>query len=168
MIVDAPWMSANRGELVGTGFLNRAMPLIRYRTGDYATRLDWRCGCGRCWDRFGKVEGRWKQEMVVGRNGAQLSLAALNLHGAHFDREARYQYYQDTPGVCEIRVMPDLDFTERDRLAIADAYAKKAGQEVDFIVRVVDHIPLTARGKLKLLDSRLPDAVPVSDTDGQT
>ena len=63
--------------------------------------------------------------------------------------------YQDTPGQFEIRVVPDPDFTEADRLAIAEAYAKKVGREVEFIVRVVDSIPLTERGKLKLLDSRL-------------
>ena len=149
-----------RGEIVGTGFLNRVMPLIRYRTGDYATRLEPRCACGRNWDRFGAVEGRWKQEMIVGRDGALLSIAALNVHGPQFDRVARYQYYQDTPGRFEIRILPDRDFTEADRRAIADAYARKLGREVEFTVRVVDSIPLTSRGKLKLLDSRLGQTQP--------
>ena len=55
-----------RGEIVGTGLFNRCMPMIRYRTGDYATRLDSQCECGRFWDRFTNVEGRWKQDMVIG------------------------------------------------------------------------------------------------------
>jgi phenylacetate-CoA ligase len=144
-----------RGEIVGTGFLNRVMPLIRYRTGDYATRLDWRCACGRAWDRFGNVEGRWKQDMVVGRSGALLSLAALNLHGPHFERVARYQYRQDTAGHCEICVVVDPGFTDADRRRIEDAYANKAGAEVTFVVRVVPEIELTARGKFKTLVSTL-------------
>jgi phenylacetate-CoA ligase len=144
-----------RGEVVGTGFLNRVMPLIRYRTGDYATRLEPHCVCGRNWDRFTAVEGRWKQEMIVGRDGALLSLAALNVHGPQFARVARYQYYQDTPGRFEIRVVPDSDFTEEDRHAIAATYARKLGNVADVTVRVVDTIPLTSRGKLKLLDSQL-------------
>jgi phenylacetate-CoA ligase len=135
------------------------MPLIRYRTGDYATRLEPRCACGRSWDRFNAVEGRWKQEMVVGRNAALISIAALNLHGPHFDHVARYQYYQDTPGRFEIRVMPDPGFTETDRLAIARAYADKVGNELEVQVRIVSDIPLTGRGKLKLLVSRLQPAV---------
>ncbi|KGO32639.1 hypothetical protein JT06_19210, partial [Desulfobulbus sp. Tol-SR] len=60
-----------RGEIVGTGLYNRCMPLIRYRTGDYATRLAPRCPCGRAWDRFTEVEGRWKQDMVFGRKGRE-------------------------------------------------------------------------------------------------
>jgi phenylacetate-CoA ligase len=144
-----------RGEIVGTGFLNRVMPLIRYRTGDYAMRLDWRCACGRSWDRFNDVEGHRKQEMIIGRNGALLSLAALNIHGPQFARVARYQYYQDTPGAFELRIQPDPEFTEHDRRMIADAFGRKVGREIDFVVRVVSDIPLTERGKLKLLDSRL-------------
>lgn len=144
-----------RGEIVGTGFLNRVMPLIRYRTGDYATRLEPHCSCGRHWDRFTAVEGRWKQEMILGRDGALLSLAALNVHGPQFERVARYQYYQDRPGQFEIRLVPDPDFTEQDRHAITVAFARKVGSIAEVRVRVVDSIPLTARGKLKLLDSRL-------------
>jgi hypothetical protein len=68
---------------------------------------------------------------------------------------ARYQYYQDTPGRFEIRVVPDSDFTEEDRHAIAATYARKLGNVADVTVRVVDTIPLTSRGKLKLLDSQL-------------
>ncbi|MCP4642683.1 MAG: phenylacetate--CoA ligase family protein, partial [bacterium] len=144
-----------RGELVGTGLLNRCMPLIRYRTGDYATRLGPQCECGRCWDRFTNVEGRWKQDMVTGRTGSRISIAALNMHGPMFDRVVRYQYYQDTLGQCVLKVMTAPDFTERDRLAIESAYCLKVQGEMQFTVEIVDDIPLTARGKLKLLDSRL-------------
>ena len=66
-------MAGERGELVGTGFLNKSLPLIRYRTGDYAVRCDYECKCGRQWDRFADVEGRWKQDMVIGKTGSRIS-----------------------------------------------------------------------------------------------
>jgi len=144
-----------RGEIVGTGLFNRCMPLIRYRTGDYATRLESQCECGRYWDRFTDVEGHRKQDMLLGRNGTKMSLAALNMHGPLFERVVRYQYYQDRPGVCVLKVMVAPEFTERDRAAIERAYEMKVGEEVQFKIKVVDEIPLTARGKLKMLDSRL-------------
>lgn len=144
-----------RGEIVGTGLFNRCMPLIRYRTEDYATRLESQCECGRCWDRFKDVEGRWKQDMLVGKSGAHISMAALNMHGPLFERVIRYQYFQDTPGVCILKVMVAPEFTEQDRMAIEKAYAVKVGKEVQFEIKVVDEIPLTARGKLKILDSQL-------------
>jgi len=143
------------GEIVGTGLLNRCMPLIRYRTGDYATRLESQCECGRCWDRFTDVEGRWKQDMVIGRSGAHISTTALNMHGPLFERVVRYQYYQDKPGICALKVMVAPGFTDEDRTTIEKAYDAKVGNEVQFNVKVVDDIPLTMRGKLKILDSKL-------------
>jgi len=144
-----------RGELVGTGLLNRSLPLIRYRTGDLATRCASPCQCGRQWDRFADVAGRWKQEMIVGADGARISLAALNMHGPLFDRVIRYQYYQERPGACELRVMPAPGFASEDAEAIRRAFAAKVTGGLSFSVRVVDEIPLTARGKLKVLDTRL-------------
>lgn len=144
-----------RGEIVGTGLINRCMPLIRYRTGDYATRLESHCECGRCWDRFTDVEGRWKQDMVIGKSGTRISMAALNMHGPLFDQVVRYQYYQDKVGICVIKVMVAPEFTELDRTQIEKAYQNKVGMEIQFKVQIVDEIPLTARGKLKMLDSRL-------------
>lgn len=144
-----------RGEIVGTGLYNRCMPLIRYRTGDYATRLASECACGRAWDRFTEVEGRWKQDMVIGRNDTRISLAALNMHGPLFEKVLRFQYYQDTPGECVLKVMVAPDFTAQDKAMITAAYKDKVGGEVQFRVQLVEDIPLTARGKLKMLDSRI-------------
>lgn len=147
--------AGERGEIVGTGFYNRCMPLIRYRTGDYATRLDSRCECGRVWDRFTDVEGRWKQDMVIGKSGTRISLAALNMHGPLFERVRRFQFYQEVAGSCVLKIMTTPEFTEDDRVLIDAAYRQKVGDEVQFVITIVDDIPLTARGKLKMLDSRL-------------
>jgi phenylacetate-CoA ligase len=145
----------DRGEIVGTGFHNRCMPLIRYRTADSATRVDFRCECGRNWDRFTDVEGRWLQDVVIGKSGTQISIAALNMHGPLFERVVRYQYYQDCPGRCVLKLVVAPGFTEMERTAIEQAYNDKVGAEVEFRIDIVDDIPLTARGKHKMLDSRL-------------
>jgi phenylacetate-CoA ligase len=145
-----------RGELIGTGLNNYCMPLIRYRTGDYATRCESECECGRQWDRFTDVEPHRKQDLVHGKRGEKVSLAALNMHGPLFERVVRYQYCQDTPGICVVKVMPAPGFTEAERSAIEKAYNNKAGDAILFTVEVVCDIPLTTRGKLRMLDSRLP------------
>jgi phenylacetate-CoA ligase len=141
-----------RGELTGTGLLNRSLPLVRYRTGDFATLAETSCECGRHWDRFTDVEGRWKQDMLDGASGARISIAALNMHGDIFEHVARYQYYQDTPGRCVLRVMATPGFTDADEAAILEAYRAKVGDELDISIELVDDIPLTERGKLRLLD----------------
>ncbi len=144
-----------RGEIVGTGLNNWCLPLIRYRTGDFATRLEPICECGRNWDRFTNVEGRWKQDMIVGMSGAKVSLAALNMHGPLFERVVRYQYFQEKAGFCVLRVLAAPGFTDRDGQAIIKAFRDKVGDEIVFDVQPVQDIPLTSRGKLKLLDSRI-------------
>jgi phenylacetate-CoA ligase len=147
-----------RGEIVGTGLLNRCMPLIRYRTGDYATRQESRCGCGRYWDRFCDVEGHRKQDMVIGRSGTKMSLAALNMHGPLFEHVKRYQYFQEEAGSCTINIMPNPLFKDSDRIAIEKAYQAKTGEEITWNVNQVDDIPLTERGKLRLLLSSIKES----------
>ena len=46
------------GELVITTLQRRAMPLLRYRTGDMASLLDGPCACGSPLPRLGPVLGR--------------------------------------------------------------------------------------------------------------
>jgi len=151
-----PAEEGEMGEIVGTGFLNRSLPLIRYRTGDMARRLRSECKCGRWFDRFTDVEGRWKQEYVIGKNGSRMSMAALNIHGAALDRVVRYQYFQNRPGVMELRVMVVPGFGESDVVAISTAFADKMGDELMVEVKVVEDIPLTGRGKLRRLVQETP------------
>ena len=150
----------DRGEIVGTGLLNRSLPLIRYRTGDRARRLEPRCACGRALDRFDEVEGRWQREYVIGRNGSRISPAALNMHGPFFDRVRRYQYYQSTPGRMELRLMVGEGFGPQDERALIEAFREKTGDELEVELRVVEDIPLTARGKLRRLIQEIDGRVP--------
>lgn len=47
-----------RGEIVVTGLLNYAMPLIRYRVGDVGILDDEKCSCGRSFPLLKSIEGR--------------------------------------------------------------------------------------------------------------
>lgn len=46
------------GELVVTNFSNLAMPLLRYRTGDFAAMIDDRCACGVAGPRIMHLSGK--------------------------------------------------------------------------------------------------------------
>lgn len=70
-LLDKDGQTALCGELVATGFLNEAMPLIRYRTGDLAEWEEGKvCSCGRFHARLKGVYGRWHQDMLVTDEGA--------------------------------------------------------------------------------------------------
>lgn len=141
-----------QGEIVGTGFLNRSMPLIRYRTDDYATRESYECECGRSWDRFSAVVSRRMYEgFVFGRNGSKISATALNIHSDCFRNVLRYQYYQTVVGQLVIRVIPMAQYSSVDEARIVAEHEMKLQGEMEIVVRKIDDIPLTKSGKQQRL-----------------
>jgi phenylacetate-CoA ligase len=65
------------GEVVFTTLTRRAMPLIRYRTGDLAAWVDATCPCGSVLRRMGWVQGRRDAAIRLG-DGIRLSMADLD------------------------------------------------------------------------------------------
>jgi phenylacetate-coenzyme A ligase PaaK-like adenylate-forming protein len=60
-----PVLPGERGEIVATGFINPAMPLIRYATGDYGVLGTGVCPCGRAGDTLEHIEGRMDDVIVT-------------------------------------------------------------------------------------------------------
>jgi phenylacetate-CoA ligase len=55
----------HEGELVLTTLTKRALPMIRYRTGDITTLTDAPCRCGRTTVRMARVKGRSDDMLVI-------------------------------------------------------------------------------------------------------
>lgn len=134
-----------RGEIVTTGFNNYAMPLIRYRTGDYARyQKNGNCLNERCLEN---IVGRWKQEMLIGSDGSTISLTSVNVHSDIFDKVEKYQFYQKEPGICYIHIVKREDFMEEDAQEIVKEMQKRMGKKLCIEIRYVDDIIKTASGK---------------------
>ena len=113
------------GELVGTGFINKATPLLRYKTGDIASVLDENRKSSDLFSmmRLEKVEGRWRQEIIIGKSGSKISITALNMHSAIFKNVERFQFYQNRPGKVELRIVPLSTYSEaKDSPAIDQGF----------------------------------------------
>ena len=54
-----------------------------------------------------------------------------------------------------IKILPKKEFSNGSQELIESAYKKKVGDELQVKIRIVDDIPLTKRGKVKMLDSRI-------------
>jgi phenylacetate-CoA ligase len=143
-------------ELVGTSFFNFAMPLIRYKTEDYATLSKHeKCRCRRNYPLLENVRGSRLQEMVVGENGSLIPLVVFNLHGEELDKVYALQYFQDQPGQLVVRIKPSISFEEKDRKNLIQALKEKVGDELAIIIQDVSEIELTPMGKAKLLVQKL-------------
>ena len=61
----APRQPGDEGELVLTTLTKRAMPVLRYRTGDITSLTLEPCGCGRTSARMARIKGRADDMLVI-------------------------------------------------------------------------------------------------------
>ena len=152
-----PVNEGGHGELIGTGFLNYCMPFIRYLTGDYAKLSDKKCKCGRNHLLLKDLIGRWRQEMVVGMDGALISIAALNLHSDVMKNVNTFQFKQIEKGEIIVKLVPKEKFDEKDEYIIIKSLRSKVGDNLIITTDIVNKMELTSRGKHKLLVQELKE-----------
>jgi len=146
------------GELVGTSLDNFAMPLIRYRTDDWAVIGPDSCACGRNYRLLKETRGRWHQEMIVGKLDNLISVTALNVHSDAFDNVRQLQFYQREKGKVELRILRKPEYSDRDSKRILAALDEKTGDTMEVSLTFPEQIPLMPRGKFRFVirDLELP------------
>ncbi len=84
------------GEIVGTTLYNHMMPLIRYKTGDFADYAGSYCSsCDRHLPILNKIYGRWDKSIIYREDGTTTSITALNLHDNIYSQLDGIQYIQE-------------------------------------------------------------------------
>jgi phenylacetate-CoA ligase len=154
------------GELVGTALDNFAMPLIRYRTDDWAVIGRASCECGRHYKLLKETRGR-RQDMIIGRLDNFISPTALNFHTDVFDRVLQVQFYQREKGKVELRLKRRHDYSDQDSLNILAALNDKMGDTVETTLEFVDEIPLSPSGKARLViqELKVPQIVTAANSE---
>jgi phenylacetate-CoA ligase len=148
--------AGQRGEIVGTGFINTVMPFIRYRTGDYATYVSDRCeACGRQHPIIRDIRSHRIQEFLIASDGSEIPWTALNMHDDTFEHVRQFQFRQDTPGRATLRVVPAQGFGEEDRRRILGNLGRKLDDRVVLSIETTDAISVTPRGKAIYVDQRV-------------
>ncbi|MBC8006865.1 MAG: phenylacetate--CoA ligase family protein [Prolixibacteraceae bacterium] len=135
-------------ELVGTGFNNLSMPLIRYRCGDLvrpapATQL---CSCGRSFPLIEQVIGRVDDavKLTDGRSIGRLDHIFKDVEGI-----LEAQIRQDRLDAITILVVPIAGFSDRTRDRLQSNVRHRLGDATNVEIRLVDAIPRTGNGKFK-------------------
>ena len=141
-------------EVIGTSFHNMAMPLIRYRTGDFVRLLEPDGERDYPWQAAVEIVGR-EQEFLISGEGRRISLTAMNMHDAIFDDLYAVQFFQDEPGVAELRYVPTSVFRESALKSIAEGVQRKLGDDFSLSLRRVEETERTSRGKHKWLVSKI-------------
>lgn len=155
ILVDGrPARPGETGEVVVTALHLHAMPLIRYRLGDLATRGDAPCSCGSPWSTLRSVQGRtvdWFRlpdgRLLHPYRITQEAFAGRALPVRH------YQLVQSSPDRIVLRLVVPPD---APTAAIAEAEAAVGallGPSVRFSVELVPEIRPDANGKYRLFQT---------------
>jgi phenylacetate-coenzyme A ligase PaaK-like adenylate-forming protein len=99
------------GEVVFTTFTRRAMPLIRYRTGDIASFSSTACACGTFLNTMKKVLGRIDNRVCL-KGGRFLHLRELDEIIMSYEDVFDYKAYMEDKDrlVLEVTAKDDVDF----------------------------------------------------------
>lgn len=139
-------MADENGELVGTTFLNRAMPLIRYRTGDYSRYAESVC-LKHGTRALTEVLGRWDKNIVFKGDGSQTSITALNLHDDLYEHIDGLQFVQEKKGALRVLIIKGAGFTDETASRFAAFYRDVLGKETSLSIEYVDKLIYQPNGK---------------------
>lgn len=135
-------------ELVGTGFNNMSMPLIRYRCGDYVVPAPVKesCACGRAFPLIEYIIGRVDDPIKLpdGRSIGRLDHIFKGVEGI-----LEAQIRQDRADAVTLLIVPSPTFNNRNRDTLESNTRERLGEEINFEIRLVDAIPRTKNGKFK-------------------
>jgi phenylacetate-CoA ligase len=150
----------NSGEIITTGFVNKAMPLINYKTGDYAIKDKEKCECGRNYTLIKKVIGRWGNDFVYDKNQNKVSTTALNIHIENQKDILNLQIIQKHLGEVEIAFsLIKIDNKKQIEEAIKKEFSSKLGENFIVKTRLVEdnEIYRTKTGKVPYLVSYIKE-----------
>ena len=144
------------GEIVVTNLYSKAMPIIRYRTGDLGEIDPTPCPCGRGLPRLKRVEGR-RTDFIIAPDGRVLHALAV------------IYILREIPGLKEFRVVQESitqitaqvvfeDGSPQQRCDfISSSLRRLLGNEVEVKVEVVAALPRVASGKFRYVISKVAD-----------
>lgn len=136
------------GRAIATGFVNDAMVLMRFDTGDEITRTAVSCKCGRAFPTVAGIEGR--AEDLVRTPDGRLIGRLNNFVFADVSGVFEGQLVQTAEDRLEVRVVTGEGWDdEATPEAIVKAAKARTGRDMRIDVVVVQEIERTASGKFR-------------------
>jgi phenylacetate-CoA ligase len=142
-------------EIVCTGFIPFASPLIRYRIGDQVLLDNNRiCPCGAPGPVIKEIRGRMSGYIVT-PDGRKYSC----LHGLDgiLRHVRRTQIVQENKDEITIRVVPFPQFDKKDEQYLIMKFKEKIGCNLNITVETVKELERTKGGKVLSIINRIPN-----------
>jgi len=143
------------GNLIVTYLHNKAMPFLRYNTGDMVTsHSETACRCGRLSSRLSGITGRESDTIRTGSGNL--------IHGEYFThllyaarRVREFQFIQEKINQYRLLLVADGREDAATENSLRSQILDEVGHEAGLEIEYVDHIPVLPSGKRKFTLSRL-------------
>lgn len=142
------------GYLVGTSLHNVAMPMIRYRTGDFSAITREPCTCGRTLRRIRNIATK-AEDIVVTPGGRLISPSVLTHPFKPFPQIVKSQLIQDRIDHIVVKLVPSGEFTADLQNALQERLQERLGPEMTIDIERVSDIPREKSGKYRWVISRV-------------
>jgi phenylacetate-CoA ligase len=141
----------NFGEILGTTFINKALPLIKYSTGDFGSLVEIENSI-----YLENIRGRWGKDFIYLTSDKRISTTAINLHSLVQKEILFYQIHQKEYGKIKINILPkksiNLSTEQIVNVFKKDLKGKLDDFEVEYkIVQSSGDILRSIRGKMIML-----------------
>ena len=126
--------------IVGTGFLNRKMPFIRYKTDDICVIEN----------GYFRIEGKRNSKYgLYGINNEFLTGMAFRMNLEVFRNILTYQFIQQERGKADMLIIVNKDFQNEDMQNIKKEIYFQTNGVIDINIKIVDNLQLTEGGKFR-------------------
>jgi phenylacetate-CoA ligase len=145
-----PASAGERGEVVATNLHAYAMPFIRYRLGDIATRGEQHPSCSQPFSSIRSIQGRMIDYFPLPDGRVIHPYQILSSFIGGRDGWIRqYQLLQEREDRIVLRVQPAQAPDLEHVAALKQSVLSLLGPQVDFSVQLVDDLPLEESGKFR-------------------
>jgi phenylacetate-CoA ligase len=158
MVVEVERSNAGvTGEIVVTNLYSRAMPIIRYRTGDIGELGSEPCPCGRGLPLLKHIEGR-QTDFITTPDGRILHALSVIYILREMDAVREFQVVQEGLDQIIVRVVPEASFSKGDESSIVRKVRQLLGDNVKVVVDLATEIPRLPSGKFRYVISHVATA----------
>lgn len=141
-------------EIISTGFLNKAFPLLRYKIGDYISvkKEQKQCKCGSAGLTIEKINGR-VEDMIITPSGNKIGQLAYIYYDTPNIKEG--QIIQEKLNELTIKIVRRETYSKVDEDRLLNKLNNRLGDEFKYNLVYVDEIPRDSSGKFRGVISML-------------
>ena len=150
--------AGGEGRILITNLHNYAMPFIRYDIGDVGALSGQDCACGRGLPLLATLSGR-SDDMIITRSGKRIPGTVVPRKFLAFFGVEQCQIVQESYEELTVKLVANRQSSQEqiDKITceILSQYKQIFGEDMDINIEFVDRIPLTRRGKQRVVISKV-------------